>query len=105
MYTEPEPRWLNTSSEVLQADSVTVTVEWESSSGGHTDFYITVTPPVANGLPSTVTTNKTIYSLTIPYNINYTISVIGSNCVGNSSELSKTFSFSKVTTHMDSMLW
>ena len=105
MYIEPELQWLNTSSEVLQADSVTVTVEWESTSGGHIDFHVTVTPPVANGMPTTVTTNKTSYYFTIPYNINYTISVIGSNCVGNSSQLSKTFSFSKLTTHMDSMLW
>ena len=97
MYTEPELRWLNTSSEVLQADSVTVTVKWESTSGGHIDFHVTVTPPVANGLSTTVTINNTSFSLTIPYNINYTISVIGSNCVGNSSKLSESFSFSKFT--------
>ena len=77
---------------------MTVTVEWESTSGGHIDFYVTVTPPVANGLPSTITTNRTSYSFTIPYNINNTIRVIGSNCAGNSSELSKTFGFSKLTT-------
>ena len=98
MHIEPKLWWLDTSNPTLHSDSVTVTVEWGSSDTDNTNFYVTITPPAANSdPPSTITTNQTSNTFTIdlPYNNNYTISVIGSNCVGNSTEIIKTFSFRK----------
>ena len=48
------------------------------------------TEPKLRWLDTSSEVLQTSYGLTIPYNINYTISVIGSNCVGNSRELTKT---------------
>ena len=93
---QPEIRWLEAVSEVYQEDNVAVTVEWESSSdeGGQIDFYyVTVTPLDGSSSPSTITTNKTSHLFTVPYNSSFNISVVGSNCAGNSSELVRTFTF------------
>ena len=97
---QPEIRWLEAVSEVYQVDNVAVTVEWESSSdeGGQIDFYyVTVTPLDGSSLPSTTTTNKTTHLFTVPYNSSFNISVVGSNCVGNSSELVRTFTYCECT--------
>ena len=99
---EPEIRWSETVSEVHQEDNVAVTVEWESSSDedGQIDFYyVTVTPLDGSSLPSTITTNKTSHLFTVPYNSSFNISVVGSNCAGNSSELVRTFTFCEYTIH------
>lgn len=97
MHIEPKLWWLDTSNNTPHSDGVTVTVEWGSSDNDNTNFYVTITPPAVNSdSPSTViTTNQTSHIFTIPYNNDYTISVIGSNCAGNSSEIMKTFSFGK----------
>ena len=81
---------------MYQEDNVAVTVEWESVSdeGGQIDFYyVTVTPLDGSSSPSTTTTNKTSHLFTVPYNSSFNISVVGSNCVGNSSELVRTFTY------------
>ena len=85
-----------TSDADLAEGHVTVILEWESDGVGPVDYYVTVTPLDSNDSSSTITTNKTSHFLTVPYNSTYNISVVGSNCAGNSSELVKTFIFGEI---------
>ena len=78
-------------------DNVTVVVKWNSSQIIQIEFFVTVTPPLGNGQPSTISTNKRSYQFTIPYHTTYTINVVGRNCAGNSNQLNKTFTFGTYT--------
>ena len=66
-------------------------MKWNSNQITQIKFFVTITPPLANGQPSTISTSKSSYQLTIPYHTTYTISVVGRNCAGNSNQLNKTF--------------
>ena len=64
-------------------DNVTLTVQWQPpqyDGGAPVNYTITVTP----GL-SPVTTSRTSVPVTIPYNVMHTVSIVATNCVGNSS--------------------
>ena len=63
-------------------DSVTLTVQWEPpqyDGGAPVNYTITVSP----GL-SPVTTSETNVTVTVPYNVNYTVSIVATNCNGSS---------------------
>ena len=88
--------WLEVIDKVyVEGDIIIVTVEWESQGVGPVDYHVTVTPLDGSGLKSTTTTNDKRNLFAMPYNSTYNISVVGSNCAGNSSELVKSFTFSK----------
>ena len=64
-------------------DSVTLTVQWQPpqyDGGAPVNYTITVTP----GL-SPVTTSGTSVPVTLPYNVIHTVSIVATNCRGNSS--------------------
>ena len=64
-------------------DSVTLTVQWQPpqyDGGAPVNYTITVSP----GL-SPVTTSGTSVPVTVPYNVMHTVSIVATNCVGNSS--------------------
>ena len=66
-----------------------LTVQWQSpqdDGGAPVSYTITVSPGVTQ-----VTTNVTSTSLSaIPYNVNYTVSIVATNCIGNSSAIMET---------------
>ena len=64
-------------------DNVTLTVQWQSpqyDGGAPVNYTITVSP----GL-SPVTTSGTSVPVTVPYNMIHTVSIVATNCNGNSS--------------------
>ena len=69
-------------------DSVTLTVQWQppqDDGGASVNYTITVSP----GL-SPVTTSGTSVPVTVAYNVNYTVSIVATNCNGNSSAAMET---------------
>ena len=64
-------------------DNVTLTVQWQPpqyDGGAPVNYTITVSP----GL-SPVTTSETSIPVTVPYNVMHTVSIVSTNCIGNSS--------------------
>ena len=69
-------------------DSVTLTVQWQPTQydgGAPVNYTITVSP----GL-SPVTTSGTSVPVTVPYNVIHTVSIVATNCNGNSSTAMET---------------
>ena len=63
--------------------NVTLTVQWQPpqyDGGAPVNYTITVSP----GL-SPVTTSGTSVPVTVPYNVMHTVSIVATNCNGNSS--------------------
>ena len=66
-------------------DSVTLTVQWQPpqyDGGASVNYTITVSP----GL-SPVTISGTSVAVTVSYNVMHTVSVVATNCIGNSSAM------------------
>ena len=64
-------------------DNVTLTLQWQPpqyDGGAPVNYTITV----SSGL-SPVTTSGTSVTVTVPYNVNHTVSIVATNCNGNSS--------------------
>ena len=82
------PRTPSSTVQQYGQDSVTFTVQWQSpldNGGAPVNYTITVSP----GL-SPVTTSGTSVPVTVPYNVIHTVSIVATNCIGNSSAVMKT---------------
>ena len=78
------PRMLySTIQEYTRDNNVTLTVQWEPpqfDGGAPVNYTITVSP----GL-NPVTISGTSVTVTVPYNVNHTVSIVVTNCRGSSS--------------------
>ena len=85
-------------------DSVMLTVQWQPSQddgGAPVNYTITASPG-----PTEVTTSSTSASLpTIPYNVTNTISIVATNCIGNSSVVMQTIRIGKLQCSLWSTLY
>ncbi|XP_064407697.1 uncharacterized protein LOC135352442 isoform X2 [Halichondria panicea] len=74
------------------ADGVSVTVQWDppTETGGRDDltYTVTISPPAQ--LSATVLTSTSV-TMTAQYNVNYTVSVVDTNCAGNSTTAEYSF--------------
>ena len=87
------------SSTVQQYDqnNVTLTVQWQPpqyDGGAPVNYTITVSPGLSPGL-SPVTTSGTSVPVTVPYNVTHTVSIVATNCIGNSSAANDTIRIGK----------
>ena len=84
------------SSQQRSAESVIVTIEWNppvNSSGADIHNYTVNISPFAQ-LSVTVVTSTTV-NVTAEYNVNYTLSIVATNCAGNSDPAVYMFSVRK----------
>ena len=67
-------------------DAVSVTVQWDPSTdnGGRDDLTYTVTVSPPTQLSATVLTSNAV-TVTSQYNVDYTVSIVTTNCAGNST--------------------
>ncbi len=67
------------------AGGVNVTIGWDppTETGGRDNFTYTVTISPQTQLSATVLTSTSV-TVTVQYNVDYTVSVVATNCVGNS---------------------
>ena len=67
-------------------DAVSVTVEWDPpiDNGGRDDLTYTVTVSPPTQLSATVLTSISV-TVTAQYNVDYTVSIVTTNCAGNST--------------------
>jgi len=79
----PTPPWtLSYTVQQYSQDNVTLTVQWQPpqyDGGVPVNYTITV-----SGL-TPVTTSGTNFPVTVPYNVNYTVSIVATNCNGSGS--------------------
>ena len=83
-------------SQQSSAESVIVTIEWNppvNSSGADIHNY-TVSVSPSTQLSATVLTSTTV-TVTAEYNVNYTLSIVATNCAGNSDPAMYMFSVRK----------
>lgn len=108
-YTEPlaSPTITNESITIVSGDShgIAIGLEWTSSDATIVDSYvINVSPPIAS--VSTFTTVNTSIQLFILYNQEYNISVLATNCAGNSTptetdvKIGNTLALIKLVSHL-----
>ena len=68
------------------ANKVSVSVQWDppTETGGRDDltYTVTISPPAQ--LSATVLTSTSV-TVTAQYNVDYTVSVVATNCAGNST--------------------
>ena len=84
------------SSQQRFAESVVVTIEWNppvNSSGADMHNY-TVSVSPSTQLSATVVTSTNV-NVTAEYNVNYTLSIVATNCAGNSYPAVYMFSVGK----------
>ncbi len=76
-----------------------MTVGWDppTETGGrdYLTYTVTISPPAQ--LSATVLTSTSV-TVTAQYNVNYTVSVVATNCAGNSTTAEYNFSIGKLTT-------
>ena len=67
-------------------DAVSVTVQWDppTDNGGRDDLTYTVTISPLTQLSATVLTSTSL-NVTAQYNVDYTVSIVTTNCAGNST--------------------
>ena len=69
------------------ADRVSVSVQWDppTDNGGRDDltYTVTISPPAQ--LSATVVTSTSVTVSAVDYNEDYTVSVVATNCAGNST--------------------
>ena len=89
------PENLMITESINNTDSSTVTIQWESletSEGAGVDNYtVSVAPGPLSGDPS-LTVMDTMIELVLNYNVQYTVSVVATNCEGT-SDPSTSFEF------------
>ena len=67
-------------------DAVSVTVQWDppTHNGGRDDLTYTVTISPPTQLSDTILTSTSV-TVTAQYNVDYTVSIVTTNCAGNSA--------------------
>ena len=99
LYTVPPspPQRVSHSVESSSADEVSVTVGWDSptETGGRDDltYTVTISPPAQ--LSATVLTSTSV-TVTAQYNVDYNVSVVATNCAGNSTTAEYSFMIGKL---------
>ncbi len=82
------------------ADEVSVTVGWNppTNTGGRDDlnYTVTISPPAQ--LSSTVLTSTSV-TVTAQYNVDYTVSVVATNCAGNGTSTEYNFTIGESTVY------
>ena len=84
------------SSQQSSAESVIVTIEWNppvNSSGADIHNYTVNVSPSTQ--PSATVVTSTNVNVTVDYNVNYTLSIVATNCAGNSNPAVYMFSVRK----------
>ena len=82
------PRALSSTVLHYGKDSVTFTIQWQPpqyDGGAPVNYTITVSPGF-----SPLTTSATSASVTVPYNVTHTVSIVATNCNGSSSTAMET---------------
>ena len=77
------PRTPSSTVQQYGRDSVTLTVQWEHSlddGGDPVSYTITVSP----GVGTFITSGRNV-SVAVPYNVRHTVSIVATNCIGNSN--------------------
>ena len=84
------------SSQQRSAESVIVTIEWNPPvNNGEADIHnYTVSVSPSTQLSATVVTSTNV-TVTAEYNVNYTLSIVATNCAGNSDPAVYMFSVRK----------
>ncbi len=80
-------------------NGVNVSVQWDppTETGGRDDltYTVTVSPPAQ--LSATVLTSTSV-TVTAQYNVDYTVSIVATNCAGNSATAEYNFRIGKLLT-------
>ncbi len=80
------------------ANEVSVSVQWDppTENGGRDDltYTVTVSPPAQL---SAIVITSTSVTVTAQYNVDYTVSVVATNCAGNSTTAEYNFSTGELT--------
>ena len=83
------PRSVRIVKQVLFANSLSVTIGWDppTDNGGRDNltYTVTISPPAQ--LSATVVTSTSVTVSAADYNEDYTVSVVATNCAGNSTAL------------------
>ncbi len=87
------------------ANEISVSVQWDppTETGGRDDLTYTVTVSPPTQLSATVLTSTSVTVIT-QYNVDYTISVVATNCAGNSTTAEYNFRISELTSSLNSTL-
>ena len=83
----PGPSSINPhSTGISSVDAVNVSVQWDppTDNGGRDDLTYTVTVSPPTQLSATVLTSTSV-TVTAQYNVDYTVSIVTTNCAGNST--------------------
>ena len=78
------PQRLSTGDPTPHANGVNFTVSWDAGEVGDVNYRVAVVPALVS-LQSVFVTQLTSLQLTFEYSTDYTIEVVASNCVGNST--------------------
>ncbi len=80
------------------ANKVNVSVRWDPPNGRNDITYtVTISPPAQ--LSATVLTSTSV-TVTAQYNVDYTISIVATNCAGSSTTAEYNFRIGKLTTSL-----
>ena len=79
----PHPPHNITESESFTEHRANTTLQWSSRDNHDTSFIATFDPPLITS-KVVITSDKSL-QLMVPYNVNYTVSLVATNCAGNSS--------------------
>ena len=79
-------------------DAVSVTVLWDppTDNGGRDDLTYTVTVSPLTQLSTTVLTSTSV-TVTAQYNVDYTVSIVTTNCAGNSTTTQYRFTIGELS--------
>ncbi len=84
------------------ANEVSVSVQWEppTETGGRDalTYTVTISPPAQ--LSATLLTSTSV-AVTVRYNVDYTVSVVATNCAGNSATAEYNFSTGELTASLN----
>ncbi len=91
--------------EHCSANEVSVFVQWDppNETSGRDDFTYTVTISPPAQLSATVLTSTSV-TVTAQYNVDYTVSVVATNCAGNSTTAEYNFRIGESTSSLNSTL-
>ena len=78
-----------------------MTIDWDlpAETGGKDDLTYTVTISSLTQLSATVLTSTSV-TVTTQYNVDYTVSVVATNCAGNSTTAEYSFRIGESTEYM-----